>query len=416
MSKRSRQKAKRRAEAERLRNTAAVTANAPDGLGRPSIAQIVLQRVSELNPPQTVANIKTVDVPSKQLPVVQQEDNWPDNWPRCPATCSKLEWERALQNKEHYELASLEDDLRKPWFQYPKHPYQYSEFVFCTPEMMGEMLKYMPINRDLKESWADAIARDITNDRWLQTHESIAINTQGNMHDGQHRAQGILKANKGWPIYITWNVPPEAIYVTDSGEKRKINEKLALLFPESKLTQKTAALCRSMMWGLSTRGVRYSESEIAEFAVKYAAAIAWVHRYMRAYRADLQAVIAKAVLWWGEEAVLPFVERLNKIEFTGDGDPAKALYLWLMQARQKGKRTGYANPLIYYKKTLAAIHAHVNKKSATKLYQRADDVFEWLPGWNVPENAPHKGKIFVNDPLADLPEEEESSEEDGDNQ
>jgi hypothetical protein len=264
--------------------------------------------------------------------------------------------------------------------------------------MMREVLKYMPINRKFKETWSETIARDITNDRWLQTHESIAINTLGNMHDGQHRANGLIKADKGWPIYFTWNVPPEALYVTDSGEKRNINEKLTLLFPETKMNHKTAALCRAMLRGLENRGVRYSESEIAEFAMKYHDVIMWSAKYFRDYRADLQAVIAKGLLWWGEEIVKPFVDRLNKVEFTGDGDPAKALYIWLTNARQQVRRTQHAGPVLYYKKALAALQAHVDGKKTNKICQRQDDIFEWLAGWEIPDGAPCAGKVFLPEP------------------
>lgn len=384
-------------------------ASAQEGAARPSIAQLVLQRMERKGVVQTVfeepsdkPHIKVSQASTSQMPVAPEPQGmkavgdkpWPKNWPSCPKNCNPMEWRRALENKEYYELKQIEDEGRKPWHQYPKHPYQYSEFVYVTPEMAQVVLDHMPLNRPWKEAWSDAIARDVLNERWLQTHESLAINTQGELQDGQHRGRGIIKAGKGWPIYITWNVPPESIYVIDSGDKRKINEKLGLLFPESKLTQKTAALCRSMMWGLASRGLRYSESEIAEFAIKHQQTIVWIATNLRGFRADLQAVVGKALLWWGEAAMAPFVQRLRTVQFNGDGDPAKALYLWLQKAKQEGKRTHYASPIVYYRKTLAAVYAHISSRDANKLYQKQDDIFEWLPGWGVPEEAPCKGEVF----------------------
>lgn len=364
-----------------------------EGVQRPSIASIVLERMGKLSGisvlDQEKPSIKTVS--TQALPNLE----WPANWPECPPTCDKGEWRRSLENKEYYETAALKDDMKKPWFQYPKHSHQYSEFVYCTPDMMVELLKHMPVNRRLKSAWAGVIARDIQNERWLQTHESVAINTQGNMHDGQHRAHGIIKSGRGWPIYVTWNVPPEAIYVSDSGEKRKINEKLGLLFPDTKLNVRTAALCRSMMWGLNARGTRYSETEIAEFAVKHKQVILWVaDKFPSGYRSDLQAVIGKALMWFGEEVIEPFVERLRTVQFTGEGDPAKTLYLWLQSAKKEGRQKAYAVPSVFYKKTLAAVLAHAQNKESKKLYQKTDDVFNWLPGWEVPAEAPCGGKVF----------------------
>ena len=150
------------------------------------------------------------------------------------------------------------------------------------------------------------------------------------------------------------------------------------------------------MWGLSNRGIRYTESEIASFMFKHKRVINWTMGKMRAYRSDLQAVIAKGMLWWGEAVVGPFVERMRTVQFVGDGDPAKALYLWLQNAKQQGRRTSYVSPVIYYKKALAAIHAHAQKRDAKRITSKEQDIFEWLPGWNVPEDALCGGEVFIH--------------------
>lgn len=398
MSKKTKLRRQRAAESAKKRaDQAASLAVAHEGVAKPSITQIILSRVGKLREEYErdfsdgSLRIKSPPHPTVKLPSLEDKIV---GMPPCPATCDPVEWKRAWENKEYYETKALEDDCKKPWFQYPRHPYQYSEFVYCTPDMCVELLKFMPINRRMKKPWVETIRRDITNERWLQTHESIAINKLGNMHDGQHRAGGIIEAGRGWPIYVTWNVPPEALYVTDSGEKRKINEKLALLFPEFKMSNKTAALCRSMMWGLVARGVRYSESELAEFAAIHQPIISWTSQHLRGYRADMQAVIGKSLLWWGEDLIWPFVERLTSVLFTGDGDPARALYVWLQNSKNEGRKAAYTNSVVFYKKTLAAVFAHIASKDVHKIYQKHDDVFDWEAGWKVPEEAPCHGHIF----------------------
>jgi hypothetical protein len=189
-------------------------------------------------------------------------------------------------------------------------------------------------------------------------------------------------------------VPPEAIYATDSGDKRPVNEKLGFLFPDLRMTHKTAALCRSMMAGLANRGTRYTETEIAGFMIQHKSVLEWLTSNLHNYRADLQAVLGKALLWWGEEVVGPFVDRLRTVLFKSEGDPARSLYHWIQNAKQKGRKDSYANPVTYYKKTLAAIHAHAANKDAKRIIAKEQDIFEWLPGWKVPENAPCAGKVF----------------------
>lgn len=340
--------------------------------------------------PSSQANLAIAPTPSVPPSV------WPAHWPVCPASCDSGEWRRAMENYDYYLKCAAQDNNTKPWFQYPRHAYQYSEFVYITPEMAQRLLDFNPLNRKIKMIHVEGLKRDIQNNRWLQTHESIAVNKLGNMHDGQHRAVAIIKANAGWPFYVTWNVPPEGIYATDSGDKRPINEKLAFLFPDLKMTQKTSALCRSMMWGLSNRGIRYTESEIAGFMLKHQQVIDWTAQRMRVYRADLQAVVGKSLLWWGEELVGPFVERMRTVQFCGDGDPAKALYLWLQSAKQQGRRTAYVSSIIYYKKMLSAIHAHAAKREVKHIIAKEQDIFQWLPGWEIPDDAPCNGKVFIH--------------------
>jgi hypothetical protein len=360
------------------------------------VRQLYERKKLPVNGDTSLEAIIAAPIKQMQMPqtVLAQASPWPKDWAECPANCDLMEWRRAQENRDHYLLCKMNDSEDKPWFQFPRFAYQYSEFVYITPDMAEELLKFNPVNRKVKQSWVEALRRDILNHRWLQTHESIAINKLGNMHDGQHRGHAVIKAGVGWPIYCTWNVPPEAIYATDSGDKRPVNEKLGFLFPDLRMTHKTAALCRSMMAGLANRGTRYTETEIAGFMIQHKAALEWLTSHLHNYRADLQAVLGKALLWWGEEVVGPFVDRLRTVLFISEGDPARALYHWIQNARQKGRKESYANPVTYYKKTLAAIHAHAANKDAKRIISKEQDIFEWLPGWKVPETAPCAGKVF----------------------
>lgn len=362
--------------------------------GAPSIGELVKDRMQKLNLSGDDKMKIPLMPPPSPVPTLPGR-TWPIHWPKCPESYNVNEWVRALQNKEYYEERQRKDGERRAWFQYPRHPYQYSELVYCTPHMMEELLKHMPTNRKQKLQWIDTIARDLEDENWMQTHESIAVNTEGNMHDGQHRAEGVIKSGKAWPMYITWNVPPEAIFVSDSGERRKVNDKIQFLFPDAKITNKTAALCRSLMWGLDNRSMKYSETEIAEFAVKHQDAILWVSEKLKGYRADIQAVIVKALLWYGETEITPFVERLRQVQFLGTGDPVKTFYLWLQQSKKEGARhKSYTGPLLFYKKTLAAVQAYALNKPCHRIHVREEDLFQWLPGWEVPPEAPCGGKPF----------------------
>jgi hypothetical protein len=283
---------------------------------------------------------------------------------------------RAEQAQRHY-LADA-GKSGKPWFQNPKFEYQYSEFVLVTVKMAEELMRFNTNIRKLKPALAAAYARDIGNDRWLQTDESVTINVAGNMHDGQNRTEGIRISKKETVIYVTWNVPVEAMFVQDSGAKRTVNEKLGLVVGAN-MGNKLAALCRAMMGGVRHR-IKYTESEIADFAMTHEAAIVWVTKNVAKERSDVQAVVAKAYLYYGEDAVNPFCDRLRDLQFDGKDDPACVLYRFLQRTKSQGGVSGLA----VYKKTLSAIEKAIRGTTVRALYDRETDVFEWGEGWSVP--------------------------------
>jgi hypothetical protein len=162
------------------------------------------------------------------------------------------------------------------------------------------------------------------------------------------------------------------------------------LSPELKLTGKHMAVCRAMMMGMTARGMTYTDSEVGEFFVKHKDVLNWLgsFKFLKKQRADIQAVMGKAYLWWGGSCVEPFIQRMQSMQFTGDGDPAKTLFVWLARQKDQGKRRAFVPPIVYYKKSLASIHAHATGKSTVRIYQKKDDIFEWLAGWEVPPGAP----------------------------
>lgn len=277
----------------------------------------------------------------------------------------------------------------RPWFQNPRFLHQYSEHVLITPAMAILLLEYNAGNRNVDEALIDAYARDLTNGRWLQSGECIQIDLAGNMFDGQHRAKAIVKAGKPSPIYVTWNVPCEARFVVDSGRKRNINQKTAFVIGDTAgMGNKLAAVCKAMMMGCSYRGYRFSESEIAGFAMKHEKTLQWLAKHIPGYRADVQAVLGKALLWYGEALTEEFAEKLVKCVFPTAGDPAGSLYRFLQKTRNQ---RGQCVPgITIYKKTLAAFDHFLNGRQIERLFDKDEDIFEWETGWVVPAKPPAK--------------------------
>lgn len=325
-----------------------------------------------LTPPQQVQVVDPVD------PVKQSHAQ------------KSLIWKMAQDNQDYYLLMQMEDNTKpngpKPWFMFPRYPYQYSEFVMVTPDMARIMLAFLwskeEGNRNKKPAPVDSYKRDIVNDCWVPSDEAIGINLSFEVYNGQHRLWAIIESGKAMPMYVTWNVLDEAKFFVESGAKRTLAERLKMVV-EPKLGNRTSGFCKAIMRGLSPR-VKFTDAEIADFAAKWDTLLDWVAEHLPIGRAEVQAPVAKAYLWYGKEKVEPFCYRLREIKFPDDGDPAKVLFKSLDQAKKN--RINVA--LMAYKKTLQAMHALHDEREISKLHESNEDIFEWDKGWELPKDAP----------------------------
>lgn len=294
--------------------------------------------------------------------------------------------EEAIANQRHYLAQAAQTG--KPWFHHPKNVFQYSEFVLTTTEMAEELEKHNVDNRNKSMPYIEALARDMLNGRWLQTEESLGVDLYGTFYNGQHRSAAVILAAKmaekegkpfnGVPLYYTFQVPPSARYVEDSGRKRSAKQKLEYL--GMKLTNQTTAVLRAMMEGAIRKGRRVTDSELGSFLMIHKEAVDWATKAMPATRSDVQAAFAKAALWYGTEKLEAFCDRFRKVTFTKESDPANALYRYLNKIKHKPGIEG----VVVYCKTVAAIDAFIHERPMSKIYEKGKDFFDWMPGWEVP--------------------------------
>ena len=301
--------------------------------------------------------------------------------PELSEQVQKHNLEMAIDNQKYYlEMAAKNKNPHKVWFRNPKYEWQYSEFVLITPQMAQELLQHNNNIRNLSSGTMSAYARDIKSGLWFQTDESISIDLNGDMVNGQHRSEGIVQANVPVVMYVTWNVLPQSKFFQDSGKKRSVSDKLRLVveLPSGNIA---AAICRAMMSGSSGR-VKYSESEIAQFALKYQESIQWVMHNLPNSRADVLAALAKAYIWYGEPSIIDFCRRFKTMVFKSEKDPAALLYKRLTKMRSLTK--GHVNGLAVYRLTLAAIDHEINNRVVSALYPREEDIFTWEKDWSLP--------------------------------
>ena len=334
-------------------------------LARPSV-QLVKP---EPAPPLEPEPVKSITEPVENNSIIGSDHH------------KKLIFAEAAHNKEHYLNKQAETGIA--WFRNVKKESQYSEFVMLNKEMCEALLKnlWTDGNRKLKVALKEAYKRDIESGHWIPSDEGIGIDYKGVVYNGQHRLNALLESGKEQPFYITFNTLEEAKFTVDSGAKRSESEKIQMII-DTRLGNRTTGFCKALMRGLNPK-CRYSETEIVEFAFEWQELIAWMGEHLPISRAEVQAAIAKAYLWYGPEKIEPFCERLREVKFTEEGDPAKALFMVL----QKLKNSRINLPLMAYKKTLQAIDCTISNRTLNRILEKNEDIFQWEENWQVPKGA-----------------------------
>ena len=101
--------------------------------------------------------------------------------------------------------------------------------VLMTPPLARKLLGTMVNNRNIKKRSLSKIVEDIKSNQWVSNNgESIKINSQGRLLDGQHRLQAIIETNKPLELYITFNCDIDSINTVDTGSSRSLTNVLKI--------------------------------------------------------------------------------------------------------------------------------------------------------------------------------------------
>lgn len=93
--------------------------------------------------------------------------------------------------------------------------------VFVTPQLAKIFLEKNDTNRPLRESVVRKYADDIINGLWKSnTFELIMFNEDGELKNGQHRLNAIIKAGIGLNLQIIEGVDDDNFTVIDTGNSR----------------------------------------------------------------------------------------------------------------------------------------------------------------------------------------------------
>lgn len=101
--------------------------------------------------------------------------------------------------------------------------------VEVTPRLARSYLENSAGNRPLSIRTVQELARAILNGEWQLNGESIKFDKLGNLIDGQHRCQAIIKADRAVQTFVLFDLPSDSFKTLDTGKKRNNADTLGLL-------------------------------------------------------------------------------------------------------------------------------------------------------------------------------------------
>jgi len=101
-----------------------------------------------------------------------------------------------------------------PVYAPPKSPW--AEVVMMTPERARLLLKKNHSNREIRPYHVTRIKRMIYGGRWRFNGQTIKLDWDGNLLDGQHRLQAIVECEIAVPLIVVSGIDKEAFATIDT--------------------------------------------------------------------------------------------------------------------------------------------------------------------------------------------------------
>jgi hypothetical protein len=134
-----------------------------------------------------------------------------------------------------------------------------TSLTFVTPKIAAQLLFNNEANRNLRNRVVDKYARDMLDGNWKTTHQGIAIYSDGNIADGQHRLSAIIQSGVSVHMLITTGMNKDASEGIDTNAPRSISDVIRLSGADSFVSSKDAVSATRALMVLAT-GVKSAHS------------------------------------------------------------------------------------------------------------------------------------------------------------
>lgn len=147
---------------------------------------------------------------------------------------------------------------------------QKTQVVRMTPDMARDILKNNPNNRNVKRDRVSLYATEMEKGRWQLNGESIVIDENGNLKDGQHRLMAVVKSQCTVPMIVVTGVDADcSIY--DRGSSRSVRDIMQINMVGEKWKQCShiIAVCNRFLYLKKATNRCNSDFDVIKFIETY---------------------------------------------------------------------------------------------------------------------------------------------------
>lgn len=242
------------------------------------------------------------------------------------------------------------------------------QIVEITPERAQELLDGSNgfQNRKLKRRLVDKMVRDIQAGEFVLNGESIKIDSQGQVIDGQHRLRACIQAARSIQTVLVQGVATEAYRTVDHGAARGFSDTLRMEGRKNAAALSGAVL---LVWRIETGRVLHSAPSTESESARVLDAHPGLEPWVRVINSDTVlrrisgGVVTPSALFTlfseiDEELAGSFYERLSEgIGFDGTEDPSFILRRRLERDSVLERRAHRVSIAAWYVKAWNLLHA-----------------------------------------------------------
>jgi hypothetical protein len=222
------------------------------------------------------------------------------------------------------------------------------------------------------------MADDMEAGRWLETHQGIGLDHEGNLVDGQHRLSAIVLSGCEQWLWTWEGVTRAMMKVIDCGKIRSIPD--ALMIDGHHAGSTEVAIARRLLLGFDENTRQGGNRlEVMACLFKHWEAIRFAMPPVRTGRSKNASVLAPVAFAWytqDHDRLREFLDCVaNGVVEQEEDSAAATLYRSLYAARSalEGRGSQYRHDL--FLRAVSALKAFVERRPLTKLYPATTNPF-----------------------------------------